>query len=154
MGYYSEVGLAMPKKDYERLLAETLQLRNQHDAYECLTEYCNNYSYVNYHYNEYDPILNRYKPNKNIPIIILHWFDIKISSKGMNYILDFVETHGGIISIVGEEIGDVEQEVYYGPNNEYEDIEWNEFVEAYSMIEIKQADISRNNFYDFMREIK
>lgn len=157
MGYYSEVGIGMHKKDFERLIKKTkfhnADENDKIDAYNCLTKYCDRYYSDEYQDKDYSVI-----PPKPIgpvhEIVILHWCDIKLYSTGMNYIKDFLKLEtkeSAFLTWVGEAMDDVGYEEY---NWEKSEFYWQEYIEPVSSISIETRGANSSNYKDFIEKIE
>lgn len=147
MGYYSEIGIAMIKEDFENLLkiCEEKQSDKEYDKYNSLLleiESCDHY------------YLSTWEEKT---IIVLHYNFTK-TSRGFDYLYDYISgeaKYGGCYARVGEETGDVEYEQFN--NNEDIYIEWYEYVEPVSYVQILEDTKELNetgNFGQFIENLE
>lgn len=143
MGYYSEVGIVMPKTDFEELLykVEKQETNKEKDAFACLTNAD--------HY--YIDKAKSWTTKKEIEVIGLHYCCIKANGIGMDLIFNYIGANNGAIAIVGEETGDVTMD-YYDKNED--EIEWYDYLEPMSYVEMKLGKTQIENFNKFIKEAK
>ena len=153
MGYYSEIGVAMFKEDFEQLLKECKSNPDHQWTYKCLTEYCDHYyfdTWQNWRWNKEHKKTENYGPIYTI--VVLHWNFIKAGASDMQYIFRYIREHGGCYAGAGESIGDVWLETYDPPNKDIE-VEWYEYIEPQSYVQIQARGEQYENLTDFMEDM-
>ena len=159
MGYYSEVGVAMFKEDFEQLLEETKEQTspNDRDTYHSLTEYCDHYyidEWQDWVFDKKDEKMIRKYVGPVKTIVILHWNWIKSGAMGIQRIFDTVRQKGGCFGRVGEETGDIEFEQYDPPGLEGYGVEWYEYLEPQAYVQIEGGKEQIDNYEDFTKAMR
>ncbi len=163
MGYYSEIGIAMVKEDFEDLMkiCEEKQSNKEYNKYNSLLleiESCDHYylsTWQNRVFNKEKKVCQNIGPTKTI--VVLHYNFTK-TSRGFDYLYDYISgeaKYGGCYARVGEETGDVEYEQFNNDEDIY--IEWYEYVEPVSYVQILEDTKELNetgNFGQFIENLE